>query len=60
MATIRKRLKKNGTSSYRVEVRLKGFPPQSSNGHGLIRHSYTQERMNELRSQGFTRGLHLK
>ncbi len=28
MASIRKRANKNGTTSYRVEVRLKGFPPQ--------------------------------
>lgn len=28
MASIRKRTKKDGTASYRVEVRLKGFPPQ--------------------------------
>lgn len=28
MASIRKRKNKNGTTSYRVEVRLKGFPPQ--------------------------------
>ena len=30
MATIRKRLKKDGTPSYRVEVRLKGFPTESA------------------------------
>ncbi|MCU7886286.1 MAG: site-specific integrase [Candidatus Thiodiazotropha sp. (ex Lucinoma annulata)] len=28
MASIRKRTKKNGSASYRVDVRLKGFPPQ--------------------------------
>lgn len=28
MASIRKRSKKDGTASYRVDVRLKGFPPQ--------------------------------
>jgi integrase len=28
MASIRKRSNKNGTTSYRVEIRLKGFPPQ--------------------------------
>jgi len=28
MASIRKRVQKNGTASYRVDVRLKGFPPQ--------------------------------
>jgi len=28
MASIRKRTNKDGTSSYRVDVRLKGFPPQ--------------------------------
>lgn len=28
MASIQKRIKKDGTTSYRVEVRLKGFPPQ--------------------------------
>ncbi|MET0014784.1 MAG: site-specific integrase [Sedimenticola sp.] len=28
MASIRKRTKKDGTTSYRVDVRLKGFPPQ--------------------------------
>jgi integrase len=28
MASIRKRISRNGTLSYRVEVRLKGFPPQ--------------------------------
>lgn len=28
MASIRKRVKKDGANSYRVDVRLKGFPPQ--------------------------------
>lgn len=28
MASIRKRLNKDGTPSYRADVRLKGFPPQ--------------------------------
>jgi len=28
MASIRKRTNKNGSTSYRVDVRLKGFPPQ--------------------------------
>ncbi|NOY16409.1 MAG: site-specific integrase, partial [Gammaproteobacteria bacterium] len=28
MASIRKRIKKDGTYSYRVDVRMKGFPPQ--------------------------------
>jgi len=28
MASIRKRTNKDGTNSYRVDVRLKGFPPQ--------------------------------
>lgn len=28
MASIRKRTKKDGSASYRVDVRLKGFPPQ--------------------------------
>ncbi|MCU7801944.1 MAG: site-specific integrase [Candidatus Thiodiazotropha sp. (ex Lucinoma borealis)] len=28
MASIRKRTKQNGSTSYRVDVRLKGFPPQ--------------------------------
>lgn len=30
MASIRKRIKKDGTPSYRVDVRLKGFPPQTA------------------------------
>ena len=28
MASIRKRINKDGSTSYRVDVRLKGFPPQ--------------------------------
>jgi integrase len=28
MASIRKRIRQDGTASYRVDVRLKGFPPQ--------------------------------
>ena len=30
MASIRKRISKGGLTSYRVEIRLKGFPPQSA------------------------------
>lgn len=30
MATIQKRVTKDGTTSYRVQVRLKGFPPESA------------------------------
>ncbi len=30
MASIRKRTRKDGTTSYMVEVRLKGFPPQTA------------------------------
>jgi hypothetical protein len=30
MATIQKRISKDGATSYRVQVRLKGFPPESA------------------------------
>ncbi len=35
MASIRKRMRKDGSASYRVEVRLKGFPPQRATFHRL-------------------------
>src|ERR1035437_4386482 len=30
MATIQKRISKDGATSYRVQIRLKGFPPESA------------------------------
>ena len=35
MASIRKRTNKDGSASYRVDVRLKGFPPQRATFHRL-------------------------